>query len=138
MLLLALRGKKPLLERNADMIQSMLAVWSHHANKNWCMIGYHLVSVIAVLKGNAPFDANKALDACVTTARNKSYDGLGYYIQLGYVPEDKSSSLVSKPLEYAHDDWCIAQMAQKLDRPFLKHQDIMSGGELVFLMAGKP
>ncbi|OON68943.1 GH92 family glycosyl hydrolase [Hymenobacter sp. CRA2] len=116
--------------RNADMVQSMLAhfdqsaehmlpIWSHYANENWCMIGYHSVPVVAdaVLKGNAPFDANKALDACVTTARTQRYDGIGYYMQLGYVPEDKSGSSVSKTLEYTYDDWCIAQMAQKLNRP---------------------
>ncbi|TYZ07590.1 glycoside hydrolase family 92 protein [Hymenobacter lutimineralis] len=115
--------------RNADMVRSMLAhfeqsaehmlpIWSHYANENWCMIGYHSVPVVAdaVLKGNAPFDANKALDACVTTARTARYDGLGYYMQLGYVPEDKSGASVSKTLEYAYDDWCIAQMAQKLGR----------------------
>ncbi|MEN7547248.1 GH92 family glycosyl hydrolase [Rapidithrix thailandica] len=116
-------------KRNADMVQSMLAhydqsvhkmlpVWSHHANENWCMIGYHSVSVIAdaVIKGNAGFDANKALEACVVTANYRKYDGLGYYIDLGYVPEDKNSSSVSKTLEYAYDDFCIAQMAKKLGR----------------------
>ncbi|POY36683.1 sugar hydrolase [Solitalea longa] len=116
-------------KRNQDMIQSMMAhydqgvhkmlpVWSHYANENWCMIGYHSVSVIAdaVIKGNANFDVNKALEACVTTARNQYYDGLSYYMKMGYVPEDKNSSSVSKTLEYAYDDWCIAQMAKKLGR----------------------
>lgn len=116
-------------DRNADMIRSMLAhyeqsvhrmlpVWSHHANENWCMIGYHSVPVIAdaVMKGNAPFDVRAALDACVATAQHHNYDGLGEYMRLGYVPEDKSGASVSKTLEYAYDDWCIAQMAKKLDR----------------------
>ena len=116
-------------KRNGDMIKSMLAhydqsvhkmlpVWSHYANENWCMIGYHSVPVIAdaVIKGNADFDVNKALDACVTTARNKYYDGLNYYMASGYVPDDKNTSAVSKTLEYAYDDWCIAQMAKKLNR----------------------
>lgn len=116
-------------KRNADMVQSMVAhyeqsvqhmlpVWSHYANENWCMTGYHSVSVIAdaVIKGNAPFDVNKAFDACVTTARHRSYDGVGYYIDKGYVPEDKSGASVSKTLEYAYDDWCIAQMAKKLNK----------------------
>lgn len=116
-------------ERNADMIRSMLAhyeqsaqhmlpVWSHYANENWCMIGYHSVSVIAdaIMKGNAPFDVNKALDACITTARHRNYDGLGYYMDMGYVPEDKNGASVSKTLEYAYDDWCIAQVAKKLQR----------------------
>lgn len=115
--------------RNADMIRSMLShynqstlhmlpVWSHYANENWCMTGYHSVSLIAdaVIKGNAPFDANKALDACVTTASNRWFDGVGDYIDKGYVPEDKSSSSVSKTLEYAYDDWAIAQLAKKLNR----------------------
>ncbi|WP_291912778.1 GH92 family glycosyl hydrolase [Chitinophaga sp. CB10] len=115
--------------RNADMVRSMVAhyeqsaqhmlpVWSHYANENWCMIGYHSVSVIAdaIIKGNAPFDADKALEACVTTARHRSYDGLGYYIDNGYIPEDKQGASVSKVLEYAYDDWCIAQVAKKLNR----------------------
>ncbi|GAA4462561.1 GH92 family glycosyl hydrolase [Nemorincola caseinilytica] len=116
--------------RNAGMIRSMLAhydqsvhkmlpVWSNSANENWCMIGYHGVSVIAdaVVKGNTRgYEANRALDACVATAKNRKYDGLGHYMALGYVPEDKNSSSVSKTLEYAYDDWCIAQIAQKLGR----------------------
>ena len=115
--------------RNADMITSMLMhyqqsaekmlpIWSHYANENWCMIGYHSVSVIAdaMLKGNTNFDTKLALEACVNTARKRFYEGLGYYIDKGYVPEDKSGSSVSKTLEYAYDDWCIAQMAKKLNR----------------------
>lgn len=129
------RALHPLLniiqpKRNRDMIQSMLAhydqsvhkmlpVWSHYANENWCMIGYHSVSVIAdaVVKGNITgINANKALDAAAETARTRYYDGLDYYMKTGYVPEDKNSSSVSKTLEYAYDDWAIAQMAKKLNR----------------------
>ncbi|MCR5889315.1 GH92 family glycosyl hydrolase [Hymenobacter sp. J193] len=116
--------------RNADMVQSMLAhfdqstlhmlpIWSHYANENWCMIGYHSVPVIvdAVLKGVVPADqAQRALDACVATAHQQRYDGIGLYEQLGYVPEDKSGASVSKTLEYAYDDWCIAQLAKKLGK----------------------
>ncbi|RNL93476.1 glycoside hydrolase family 92 protein [Sinomicrobium pectinilyticum] len=116
-------------ERNADMVQSMLAhydqsvhpmlpVWSHYANENWCMIGYHSVSVIAdaIVKGNADFDAEHALEACVQTARTRYYDGLQYYLDMGYVPEDKNGASVSKTLEYAYDDWAIAQAAKKLGK----------------------
>jgi len=116
-------------KRNSDMVKSLLAhydqsahhmlpVWSHYANENWCMIGYHSVPVIvdAVLKGATDADAAKALEACVATARNRQYEGLSPYMQLGYVPEDKSGSSVSKTLEYAYDDWCIAQLAKKLGR----------------------
>ena len=61
-------------KRDVDMINSMLAhqqqsvhhilpIWSHYANENWCMIGYHAASVIAdaYLKGMKGFDAEKAL-----------------------------------------------------------------------------
>ena len=129
------RALHPLLNiiqpaRNRDMIRSMLAhydqsvhkmlpVWSHYGNENWCMIGYHSVSVIAdaIVKGNfSGPEAMKALEASAQTARTKYYDGLEYYINLGYVPDDKNSSSVSKTLEYAFDDWCIAQAARKLNR----------------------
>lgn len=129
------RALHPLLniiqpERNRDMIRSMLAhydqsvhkmlpVWSHYANENWCMIGYHSVSVIAdaIVTGNLTgAEANKALEASAQTARTKYYDGLEWYMSLGYVPEDKNSSSVSKTLEYAYDDWAIAQAAKKLNR----------------------
>jgi predicted alpha-1,2-mannosidase len=116
--------------RNRDMVRSMLAhydqsvhhmlpVWSHYANENWCMIGYHSVSVLAdaVVSGNlVGAEANRALDAAVQTAHTKYYDGIGFYEQYGYVPEDKNSTSVSKTLEYAYDDWAIAQMAKKLAR----------------------
>jgi predicted alpha-1,2-mannosidase len=117
-------------KRNREMINSMMAhydqsvhkmlpVWSHYSNENWCMIGYHSVSVIgdAIVKGNTEgVDAQKALDAMVQTARTKYYDGLEYYMKMGYVPEDKNSSSVSKTLEYAYDDWVIAEAAKKLGK----------------------
>ena len=117
-------------KRNRDMVESMMAhydqsaehmlpVWSHYANENWCMIGYHSVAVLAdaIVKGNlVGVDAMKALDASVQTAHTKYYDGLEYYMKMGYVPEDKNSSSVSKTLEYAYDDWAIAQAAKKLNR----------------------
>lgn len=116
-------------KRNHDMIRSMLAhydqsvhhmlpVWSHYANENWCMIGYHSVSVIAdaVTKDPTGVDAQKALEACVTTARQRYYGALDTYIDTGFVPDERSSSSVSMTLEYAYDDWCIAQLAKKLNR----------------------
>lgn len=115
--------------RNADIVRSMLAhydqsaldmlpIWSHYANDNWCMSGYHSVSVIAdaIIKGNTSFDVQHALDACVSTARKRSYEGIGYYMDLGYIPADKNGNSVSSTLEYAYDDWCIAQLAKRLNR----------------------
>ena len=114
-------------ERTADMINSMLAhydqsvhhmlpVWSHHANENWCMIGYHAVPVIAdaIVKKIKGFDYEHAMTACVTTARNGWYDGLDDYMKLGYVPDERSGSSVSVTLEYAYDDWCIAQALKNI------------------------
>jgi len=111
-------------ERNNDMIKSMLAhydqsvhkmlpIWSHYANENWCMIGYHSVSVIAdaIAKGTTDVDIKRALEAAATTSKVPYFDGVGDYMQLGYVAEDGSPNSVSKTLEYAYDDWCIAQIA---------------------------
>ena len=110
--------------RNNDMIKSMLAhydqsvhkmlpIWSHYANENWCMIGYHATSVIAdaLTKKVGDFDARHALKASVNTANVSYFDGLGDYLHYGYVPDDKSHSSVSKTLELAYNDWCIAQIA---------------------------
>ena len=114
-------------ERNSDMVSSMIAhqqqsvhsmlpIWSHYANENWCMIGYHSAAVIAdaIVKGNTNFDVEKALEASVQTAKTRYFDGLEYYIDMGYVPEDKNGASVSKTLEYAYDDWAIAQAAKKI------------------------
>jgi predicted alpha-1,2-mannosidase len=122
-------------KRNSDMIRSMidhfdqsaegmLPVWSNSANENWCMIGYHSVSVIAdaIIKGVTGFDYERALTACMRTANNHLYGGIDYYRRMGYVPEDKSSSSVSKTLEYAYDDWCILQVANKLHNEGLSHR----------------
>ena len=113
-------------KRNNDMVKSMLAhqeqsvhkmlpIWSHYGNENWCMIGYHAVSVLsdAVTKGTTDADIHKILNACISTSNVDYFDGIGYYKKLGYVPEDKSGNSVSKTLEYAYNDWCIAQLALK-------------------------
>ncbi|WP_316796540.1 GH92 family glycosyl hydrolase [Pedobacter agri] len=115
--------------RSNDMVKSMMAhydqsslkmlpIWSHYANDNWCMSGYHSVSVLAdaIIKGIYNGDANKALDACVTTAKHRDYEGIGYYMDKGYIPAERSGVSVSNTLEYAYDDWAIAQLAKKLNR----------------------
>ncbi len=117
-------------ERNNDMIKSMLAhhdesvhnmlpIWSHYANENWCMIGYHATSVIAdaMAKNVGDFSHERALQASVNTANVRYFDGLGEYIDYKYVPDDLSHSSVSKTLEYAYNDWCIAQMAKQVGNP---------------------
>jgi predicted alpha-1,2-mannosidase len=112
-------------DRTSDMVSSMLAhyeqsvhrilpIWSHYANENWCMIGYHSVSVIAdaYLKGIRGFDANEALAAAVSSADYDRYDGIGEYRKRGFVPENLSSNAASKTLEYAYDDWAISRLAE--------------------------
>lgn len=115
--------------RNADMVESMLAhydqsvlnmlpIWSHYANDNWCMSGYHAVSVIAdaILKGVYKGDPHRALEACIATSNRRDYEGIGEYIDYGYIPHEVNSNSVSTTLEYAYNDWCIAQLALKLGR----------------------
>ncbi|MEI6059950.1 MAG: glycoside hydrolase family 92 protein, partial [Bacteroidota bacterium] len=116
-------------QRASDMINSMLAhqqqsvhhilpVWSHYACENWCMIGYHAVSVIAdaYMKGITGFDPQKALEACIASSTYAPNDGIGDYMKYGYVPADKSSNSASKTLEYAYDDYCISRMAGKMGK----------------------
>lgn len=93
----------------------LLPVWELSANETFCMIGYHSVSVIAdaYLKGIRNYDAEKAFQAMKNAAMQDHY-GLAAYKKLGYVPSDKEHESVSKTLEYAYDDWCIAQMAREL------------------------
>jgi hypothetical protein len=81
------------------------------------MIGYHAIPVIADawLKGIRGFDGNKALDAMKHSAE-QDHLGLKYYKSKGYIPADREGESVSRTLEYAYDDWCIAMMAKSLDR----------------------
>lgn len=94
----------------------LLPVWELAANETNCMIGYHSVPVIvdAWIKGIRDFDAELALKAMVQTA-NADQFGLKYFIEKGYIPADKEGESVSKTLEYAYDDWCIARLAKGLD-----------------------
>ncbi len=125
------RAQHPLMnflfpDRSADMVKSlmvhqqqsvhkMLPVWSHMANENWCMIGYHGVSVVgdALTKG-ADIDADAAFKAMDETANYHRYESMKDYLKLGYVPFDRNGSAVSVTLEYAYDDWCLYQQAKRL------------------------
>ncbi|WP_336688209.1 GH92 family glycosyl hydrolase [Chryseobacterium bernardetii] len=124
-------------KRNNDMIRSMMAhynqfsmkmlpIWSHYANDNWCMSGYHSVSVVAdaIIKGNYDGDPKEALRACVETANKRDYEGIGQYIDSGYIPAEKNGTSVSNTLEYAYDDWAIAQLAKHLGETEIYNQFI--------------
>jgi predicted alpha-1,2-mannosidase len=112
--------------RTADFIKTFLAqyeqggmlpVWELAGNETNCMIGYHAVPVIAdaYIKGIRNFNADEAFEAMKHSAMSDSR-GLRYYRELGYVPGDRERESVSKTLEYAYDDWCIAQMAGAMNR----------------------
>ncbi len=99
----------------------MLPVWSHNGSENWCMIGYHGVSVLAdaITKGitKGQIWNSALLDAMVTTANCDYYGGTAYYKQLGYVPVDKNNSGTSITLENTYEDWCIYRTFEQMNIP---------------------
>ncbi|WP_242155780.1 GH92 family glycosyl hydrolase [Aestuariivivens sediminis] len=125
------RAEHPLLtliapERVSDIIHSMLAyfetrntlpVWTLYANETNTMTGYHSIPVIAeaYLKGITGFDAEKAYQAMKTTMMQDDR-GLKYYKKYGYIPYNLLDESVTITLEFAYDDWCIAQMAKALGK----------------------
>ena len=95
----------------------LLPVWELVGNETNCMIGNHSIPVIveAYLKGIDNYDVDKAYEAMKATA-SSGKAGLAELRQYGYIPYDKENESVSKTLEYAYDDWCIAQMAKALNK----------------------
>uniref|UniRef100_UPI003217E3A4 GH92 family glycosyl hydrolase n=1 Tax=uncultured Draconibacterium sp. TaxID=1573823 RepID=UPI003217E3A4 len=135
------RAEMPLLtlidpQRNINAIRTMLA---QYEQGGWLptpqqfgnsytndMIGDHPVAAIAdaLKKGIADFDSEKAYEAVKKNAmeipsadhRSKGRIGLDYYMKNGYLPYDKVRESVSRTLEYAYNDWCIAQIAKELGK----------------------
>ena len=113
-------------KRVSDMINSMLKhydaygllpVWELAGNETFCMIGNHAIPVIteAYLKGIRNFDVEKAYEAMKKTSLTDRA-GMGVYRKYHYIPYELENESVSKTLEYAYDDWCIAQMAKALQK----------------------
>ena len=92
-----------------------LPVWELAANETDTMIGYHAVSVIAdaAVKGIDGFDLRKAYRAMRHSADLKHH-GLEPYVDKGFIAMEDERESVSKVLEYAYDDWCVAQVARML------------------------
>ncbi|MFH4965701.1 GH92 family glycosyl hydrolase [Gaetbulibacter sp. M235] len=125
------RAENPLLtliapDKTSDIINSMLAyystkkilpVWTLYANETNTMTGYHSIPVIvdAFKKGIKGFDAEKAYEAMETTMMQDER-GLNLYKKYGYVPYNLLDESVTITLEYAFDDWCVAQMAKALGK----------------------
>lgn len=128
------RAQQPLMvllnpRRSTDFIRSLIAarevspfgilpIWAYQGLETWCMIGYHAVPVIAdaYIKGVRGFDVDAAMKAMVASATYAPYGDLGDYMKLGYVPIDKEPEGASKTLEYAYDDWSLAQMARAMGK----------------------
>ncbi len=113
-------------KRTADFINTFLKqyeqggrlpVWELASNETDCMIGYHSVSVMAdaMAKGIKGFDYEKAFQAAKNSAM-LDHLGLEAYKRQGFISMDDEHESVSKTVEYAYDDWCIAQMALLLKK----------------------
>ena len=113
-------------EKTNDFINTFLAkydeggimpMWDLAGNYTDCMIGYHAVPVVAdaYLKGIRDFDVEKAFEAMKHSATRDKF-GLEAYKKYGFIPVDEESESVSKTLEYAYDDWTIAQIAKAMGK----------------------
>lgn len=114
--------------QNDDFIRSMmrhykaygyLPIWSLWGQENYCMIGNHSIPVLAnaILTGTTKLNSEELFQAMVASATishpNSPFEVWEKY---GYMPEDKQSQSVSITLEQSYDDWCIAQVANKLGK----------------------
>ena len=110
-----------------DIIASMLdmydcrgelPIWPLASFETGCMTGYHSVPVIADawLNGIRGFDGEKALMAMVESSNRNDAGASQIYVAHGYLPADLKAETVTKTLEYAYDDWCIARMAESLGK----------------------
>ena len=113
-------------DRLADFMNSMLQlkkdngllpVWDISTWEANTMTGYHAIPVLAdaILKDVKGFNVNEAYEAMLLSA-NQNQRGTQDYIRYGYLPQDKEGWSVTVTLEYAYDDWCIAQVAKKLGK----------------------
>lgn len=125
------RAENPLLnilqpEKANDIVQSMLAyydeqgrlpVWTLHGNETNTMTGNHGVSVIVdtYLKGIRGYDVDKAYEAVRNTMMGE-IRGLASYKEYGYIPYTELDESVTISLEFAYNDWCVAQMAKDLGK----------------------
>ncbi len=111
-------------DRLPDMINSMLQlyedngllpVWDLSTWEANTMTGYHSIPIIAdaILKNIKGFDYAKAY-AAMRKSAFQNQRGTPDYLRFGYLPQDKHGWSVTITLEYAYDDWCIAQVAKKL------------------------
>ena len=112
-------------QRNQDFIHSMMAfyrehgllpVWALAGNETNTMTGYHAIPVLtdAILKGQVADSQVAEIYEAMMKSAAQDIRGTNFYREFGYIPADKDGWSVTKTLEYAYDDWCIAQVAKKL------------------------
>ncbi len=102
-----------MLKHSEQSVHKALPVWSHMGNENWCMIGYHSVSVLAdALAKGLPVDKEAALKAMVSSSTIPYFEGTAEYMDQGFVPIERSGNAASLTLEYAYDDWAIYNTAK--------------------------
>ena len=106
---------KTMLDHFKIFGQNTLPVWPEGGKETWCMIGNHAIPVItdAYLKGFRNWDANEALNDMIAST-DKNREQLDAYRDQGFIPTGKGVQSVSKVLEYAYDDACIARFAKAL------------------------
>jgi len=114
-----------------------LPIWPLSSGETGCMIGYHSAAVIAeaYLKGIRGFDTEKALKAMIATA-NTHRKGLDYYVKNGFIPQNVKRESVSCLLEYAYDDWAIAQYAKAIGRNDVYDEHIRRSQQFVNVFDG--
>jgi predicted alpha-1,2-mannosidase len=97
--------------------QNTLPVWPEGGKETWCMIGNHAIPIIteAYLKGFRNYDASEALNDMIAST-DKNREQLQDYRDKGYIPTAEGRQSVSKVLEYAYDDACIARLAKLLGK----------------------
>ncbi len=119
--------------------RGLLPIWELASCETFCMTGYHSVSIIAdaAVKNIGGFDNALAFEAMKHSATMKQSEfkkyrqlkdgnimysywryvaGWDYYQKHGYLHFSPVLGSVSKTVEYAYDDWCVAQMAKKLGK----------------------
>jgi len=84
-------------------------IWGEYSGS---MIGHHSLPIIldAYNKGIRDYDANLAFKAMKNQVEQN-----GYYSRMGFIPADKGGGSVSVVMEFAYNDWCIAEMARNLE-----------------------
>lgn len=93
--------------------QGRLPVWHLMGCETDCMVGNSGVPVVAdaLLKGYTGFDQELAYEA-IKNSMMGDERGLDLYKKYKYIPYDKQDEALSYAMEYAIDDWAVAQVAK--------------------------